>query len=177
MKLRRRDGGQEVELRPGLEIGRRADSGLVVEDGSVSRRHARVERRGDEWWLVDLGSSNGTRHNGRRRKEFPIRAGDLVTFGAVAFDVVGPAAAAAPAAAEAASRPAPAGASRPEEDIAGEVAAERARIHAELRGRRRARGLGDLNQLSFEAQVLVGLFGLIFLAAVVAGVLWLGGSL
>ena len=81
MKLRRRESGAETELTPGLVVGRLAECGLQLQDGSVSRRHAKLELRGSSWWVVDLGSSNGTFRNGERGKEFELRGGDLVTCG------------------------------------------------------------------------------------------------
>ncbi len=51
----------------GLVIGRqKAQSDLVLADASVSRRHARIVRLGDGIGLEDLGSSNGTRIDGRK---------------------------------------------------------------------------------------------------------------
>lgn len=50
----------------------------------VSRRHARIVRRGNSYWIEDLGSMNGTYVNGRRlppHRPFPLRPGDRVRFG------------------------------------------------------------------------------------------------
>jgi pSer/pThr/pTyr-binding forkhead associated (FHA) protein len=48
-------------------IGRSADqSALVVAHATVSRRHARITLSGDELWVVDLGSMNGSWIDGRR---------------------------------------------------------------------------------------------------------------
>jgi two-component system, cell cycle response regulator len=43
-----------------LRIGRGADNNIVLDGDSVSRRHAHLERHGDEWRVVDDGSTNGT---------------------------------------------------------------------------------------------------------------------
>ena len=68
-------------------IGRAADADLIVPDASVSRRHARLRRRGQELDVADLGSSNGTFVNGRRIGGRPtgMRAGDIVRVGSVAL--------------------------------------------------------------------------------------------
>ncbi|MBT0567717.1 FHA domain-containing protein [Williamsia sp. CHRR-6] len=41
-------------------VGRADDSTLVLTDDYASERHARISRRGDDWYVEDLGSTNGT---------------------------------------------------------------------------------------------------------------------
>jgi hypothetical protein len=43
-----------------LLIGRGADAAIKLDDDYVSTRHARVAASGDEWFVEDLGSTNGT---------------------------------------------------------------------------------------------------------------------
>ena len=43
-----------------MVIGRGAKADLVLTDTSVSRGHCALEREGDRFVLVDLGSANGT---------------------------------------------------------------------------------------------------------------------
>lgn len=43
-----------------LLLGRADDSTLVITDDYASERHARLSRRGDDWYVEDLGSTNGT---------------------------------------------------------------------------------------------------------------------
>lgn len=43
-----------------LLIGRGSDAAIKLEDDYVSTRHARVAASGDEWFVEDLGSTNGT---------------------------------------------------------------------------------------------------------------------
>ena len=45
-------------------IGRREDCDLRIPLGEVSRKHCRLVRDGESLRLEDLGSSNGTFHNG-----------------------------------------------------------------------------------------------------------------
>ena len=48
-----------LDSRPIL-IGRADDSTLVLDDDYASTRHARILMQGDEWYVEDLGSTNGT---------------------------------------------------------------------------------------------------------------------
>lgn len=48
-----------LDSRPIL-IGRADDSTLVLDDDYASTRHARISMQGDEWYVEDLGSTNGT---------------------------------------------------------------------------------------------------------------------
>jgi pSer/pThr/pTyr-binding forkhead associated (FHA) protein len=41
-------------------VGRADDSTLVLTDDYASTRHARLSQRGSEWYVEDLGSTNGT---------------------------------------------------------------------------------------------------------------------
>jgi hypothetical protein len=67
-------------------IGRDLACDLLIEDLTVSRVHARLERCTDGWMLTDLGSTNGTRLNGWRvREPVRVRAGDRVYFGTARF--------------------------------------------------------------------------------------------
>lgn len=53
--------GKRFALEAGrVAIGRDADCHLLLQDDSVSRRHAHFERRLDGWYVVDEGSTNGT---------------------------------------------------------------------------------------------------------------------
>ena len=62
-------------------IGRASDNQLVLKDFSVSRHHARLEQRGDTWWVVDLGSTNGVKVNGRYVTDAMLTEGDQVQVG------------------------------------------------------------------------------------------------
>ena len=71
-------------------IGRTRECDLCLTDLSVSRMHALLVRREDGWVLSDLGSHNGTRLNGWLvREPVPVRPGDRVEFGSMAFIIQG----------------------------------------------------------------------------------------
>lgn len=82
--LRTLSGERTFPLRfEDVTLGRALDNGVVLESNDVSRRHARLEPAGSVLRLVDLGSTNGTRVNGRRVQEHLLRDGDLVELGSV----------------------------------------------------------------------------------------------
>jgi hypothetical protein len=69
-------------------IGRDGSCDLLIEHSSVSRWHARLDRRADGWVLTDSGSTNGTRVNGWRvRQPVAVQPGDYVMFGSAVFVV------------------------------------------------------------------------------------------
>ena len=73
-------------------IGRAFDNQVVVDDTSISRKHAMLQRlEGGDIVLVDLGSANGTFVNGRRVSvPVTLRPGDRVTFGTTNCDFTVP---------------------------------------------------------------------------------------
>ncbi len=68
-----------------MEIGRSKSSELVVNDESVSSLHARLERRGNSYWIIDLNSANGTYVNASRIYECELHENDEVRFGTAVF--------------------------------------------------------------------------------------------
>jgi ABC-type multidrug transport system ATPase subunit len=71
---------------PELIFGRGAECSQVLDYPMVSRRHARLSRKGDELRIEDLGSSNGTYVNGVRvREPQVVRAGDRIGLGSYTF--------------------------------------------------------------------------------------------
>lgn len=70
-------------------IGRSANTDIMLNDPSVSREHAALVRRAERFWVVDLGSLNGTFVNGKQTGEHPLSAGDRLTFGDVQVEILG----------------------------------------------------------------------------------------
>jgi pSer/pThr/pTyr-binding forkhead associated (FHA) protein len=81
------DDGEErllLPLRPGTtHLGRSFAADVVLEDQSVSRRHAIVHQRASGTRILDDRSANGTFVNGRRVTEAQLRDGDVVVLGRV----------------------------------------------------------------------------------------------
>ena len=73
---------QEVLLPPGgLVLGRSANADLILQDDSVSRRHARIGSDPDGWFVKDMGSLNGIRVNGEDVRDHRLSDRDLLVIG------------------------------------------------------------------------------------------------
>ena len=78
--------GQEYELSKSIiTLGREdcSEVDIVIPSPAISRRHARITRRGDEWFLEDLGSKNGTFLNDQAVQREPklLKSGDRIRLG------------------------------------------------------------------------------------------------
>ena len=79
-----RTDGTTVEFaldKPILIVGRDPFADLPIDEPLVSRQHARLEQRADNWFVLDLGSTNLTRVNGEVIAERQLRHADEVRFG------------------------------------------------------------------------------------------------
>lgn len=73
-----------VPLEEGLtKIGRGFSADIRLEEETVSRRHAIVERRGSETTILDDRSANGVIVNGERVNRARLGAGDRIALGRV----------------------------------------------------------------------------------------------
>jgi diguanylate cyclase (GGDEF)-like protein len=73
------DGADEIV------VGRGADCDIQIDRDSVSRRHARVYRVDTQWFVEDLGSTNGSYINDVPIQRSPLRDGDFVKIGSAIF--------------------------------------------------------------------------------------------
>jgi FHA domain len=64
-----------------MSIGRNPESDVFLDDVTVSRDHAILVRRGEEWSLDDCGSLNGTYVNRRRVDSHRLADGDELQIG------------------------------------------------------------------------------------------------
>jgi Protein of unknown function (DUF3662)/Inner membrane component of T3SS, cytoplasmic domain len=62
-------------------VGRSREADIVLADPNVSRRHAELRRDESGWQVVDLGSTNGIKVNGRRVDQAGLSPGDHITIG------------------------------------------------------------------------------------------------
>ena len=81
----RSGGGRAGEAYPlrgeRVTIGRHPEAAIFLDDVTVSREHAAVEREGDGWVIVDEGSLNGTYVNRRRDDRVALADGDEIQIG------------------------------------------------------------------------------------------------
>ncbi|NPV52895.1 MAG: FHA domain-containing protein [Firmicutes bacterium] len=73
-----------------VSLGRGPGNIISIPDPYVSAVHARIVRRGEGYWLEDLGSRNGTFVNGKRvSRAVRLRPGDTITVGDTTFQFRG----------------------------------------------------------------------------------------
>ena len=78
------NGSETVPLQKKvLNIGRRQDNDIVIEDVRVSRSHAQLRKVHDGFVLFDLNSSGGTFVNGLRITQQALKAGDVISMAGV----------------------------------------------------------------------------------------------
>lgn len=86
-----RTGGKKIgifKLADDLRLGRADDCQLRPPDDYLSQQHARFVRRDDAWFVEDLGSTNGTKVNGRLLTgPLEVRAGDEVQAGTTVLEL------------------------------------------------------------------------------------------
>jgi pSer/pThr/pTyr-binding forkhead associated (FHA) protein len=85
------DAGEIVLLRLAsdvVHIGRSPAAEIVLDDASVSRRHALIAQRGEDTLILDDRSRNGVHVNGERVNEAILRNGDGIVLGQVSLRFV-----------------------------------------------------------------------------------------
>ncbi|NLN39846.1 MAG: FHA domain-containing protein [Smithella sp.] len=80
---------QEIELdKDIISIGRKADNNIIIDNQAVSSHHAIIEKQGDQLFVEDLKSLNGTYLNGRAVKRSEIFNGDIIIIGIHALEIL-----------------------------------------------------------------------------------------
>lgn len=78
------DGKRHFPLdRTVVNIGRRLDNNLILEDTRVSRTHAQMRMRRGRYEIFDLGSSAGLRVNGRKVNRHILQPGDVINIAGI----------------------------------------------------------------------------------------------
>ncbi len=71
--------------RPLINVGRRLDNQLILDDPRVSRTHAQLRAREGRFVIFDLGSTGGTLVNGHKVHQHILQPGDVITIAGVAM--------------------------------------------------------------------------------------------
>ena len=74
-------GARFLITHEGATIGRSSSSGVFLDDVTVSRAHAVVEKKGTTFVLRDSGSLNGTYVNNESVSEISLKTGDQIQIG------------------------------------------------------------------------------------------------
>ncbi|MGH3364472.1 MAG: FHA domain-containing protein FhaB/FipA [Nocardioidaceae bacterium] len=83
------NSGENISLDDApLLIGRGSDAAIRLDDDYVSTRHARIAASGDQWFIEDLGSTNGT-YLGSQRLTQPatLQLGSQVRIGKTTLEL------------------------------------------------------------------------------------------
>ena len=81
--------GKSLQLREGNNtIGRSLDNDLQIDDASVSRAHAMLSVKDDQFTLVDLGSASGTRIGDHRISGRQVGSGSVIVVGQTRLSLV-----------------------------------------------------------------------------------------
>jgi pSer/pThr/pTyr-binding forkhead associated (FHA) protein len=79
---------QEIDMdKDIISIGRKADNHIVIDNQAVSSHHAIIEKQGDQLFVEDLKSLNGTYLNGRAVKRSEIFNGDVIVIGIHSLEI------------------------------------------------------------------------------------------
>src|SRR5437660_4297851 len=74
--------GQDIELNPDpMTVGRASSCNIKIGDAGVSSKHAKIWCEDGVFYLMDLGSTNGTFVNDRDVDREQLNDGDTITFG------------------------------------------------------------------------------------------------
>lgn len=84
--------GQLLEVKQGtVVVGRASVSDLRLQHPSISRRHTQIKRQGEQFFVKDLGSQNGTFVNKQRiATEVEVKPGDSIALGNALLRLRGP---------------------------------------------------------------------------------------
>lgn len=78
------NGSQIYPLPPAtINIGRRPDNHLIIDDPRISRNHCQIRYAHNQYTLFDLNATGGTFVNGQRVQQHPLKPGDVISLAGV----------------------------------------------------------------------------------------------
>jgi pSer/pThr/pTyr-binding forkhead associated (FHA) protein len=78
------DGVRVITIeKPVINIGRKSDNHIVIENEHVSRYHAQIRSIKGRYVIMDLNSTVGTSVNGKQIDQVVLRPGDVISLGGV----------------------------------------------------------------------------------------------
>ena len=66
-----------------MSIGRSDKNELVIQDGTVSGKHCKIEYKGNQYMVTDMNSTNGTIVNGNKVSTSEVKQGDKIQLGKI----------------------------------------------------------------------------------------------
>jgi hypothetical protein len=80
--------GNRILIFPQIQFGRLEECEVRIPDKSISRKHATLEKRGEQYIFTDLGSANGSLINGAAvQGENSLQNGDRIQIGEFVFEL------------------------------------------------------------------------------------------
>jgi pSer/pThr/pTyr-binding forkhead associated (FHA) protein len=83
-------GNEYIIKGPDFTIGRANDCNLVLDESTVSAKHAKITKVGDRYEIHDLNSTNGTFVNGVKVERKGLRTNDKLKFDVFEFRYINP---------------------------------------------------------------------------------------
>ena len=91
ISMNSRERNSVVLLKDSYLVGKlKAKTDIWIDDEAISRIHAKIQKEGDDYYLYDMNSTNGTFLNGRRldvNEKVPLHVADEITFAGVGYYV------------------------------------------------------------------------------------------
>jgi pSer/pThr/pTyr-binding forkhead associated (FHA) protein len=83
---------QRININRMISIGRETSNDIVIRDDPlVSRKHALIEKEGDNYFVMDKGSTNGTYVNNNpigACERVRVQSGDVITVGKTKLEIL-----------------------------------------------------------------------------------------
>jgi pSer/pThr/pTyr-binding forkhead associated (FHA) protein len=79
----------KINVEGDMLVGRHQDADVLLQSADISRRHAALVLKGQQLWVQDLNSSNGTFINDLKiEQETELHDGDILQFASFMFSVL-----------------------------------------------------------------------------------------